>query len=93
VISIPRAQGAFTFEAGDTVPFAFAAWDGSRDERGGEKAVSTWYFLSLERPVARAAYLAPLVAFAGVLAAQAWGLRRLRRRHRAAGDEEPGAPQ
>lgn len=77
-ISIPRAQEGFSFERGMTVPLAFAVWDGTRLERGGEKAVSTWYFMSLEQPVGAALYWAPLMAAVGVAAAQMWGLRRLR---------------
>lgn len=87
VISLPRSQEEFVFEAGKTIPLAFAAWDGARKERGGEKAVSTWYFLSLEQPVGTAAYVSPLLAFVGAVAAQAWGLRFLRRKVRRAGDE------
>ena len=35
VIAIPRAQEEFTFARGQTIPVAFAAWDGARGERGG----------------------------------------------------------
>jgi hypothetical protein len=62
------------------VPIAFAAWDGARGERGGEKAVSTWYFLSLEKPIGTIAYVSPALAFLGAVAVQAWGLHWLRRR-------------
>jgi hypothetical protein len=86
VISFPRGQEQFVFESGQTVPLAFAAWDGAAGERGGEKAISTWYFLSLEQPVGNIAYVAPVLAFAGAVAAQAWGLRILRRKARRGGD-------
>ena len=78
VVSIPRDQGGFAFAPGMTLPFAFAAWDGARAERGGEKAVSTWYFLSLEQPVGNSLYWAPVVAAGAVLAAQWGGLKALR---------------
>lgn len=78
--SVPRAQEGFRFEQGQTVPVAFAAWDGASKERGGEKAVSTWYFLSLERSVGPLAYLSPLLVIGGVGLAQFAGLRFLRRR-------------
>jgi len=84
VISIPRAQDAFSFDRGKTFPVAFAAWNGEKMERGGEKSVSTWYFLSLEQPTGVATYLAPLAVIAGVFAAQVAGLRRLRGRSRSA---------
>lgn len=79
VITIPREQGGFTFVPGMTLPMAFAVWDGAKLHRGGEKAVSTWYFTSLEQPVGNALYWAPLLAVAGVAAAQIGGLRLLRR--------------
>ncbi|MCC7326792.1 MAG: hypothetical protein IT521_08330 [Burkholderiales bacterium] len=92
VVSIPRAQEQFTFARGQTVPVAFAAWDGAKSERGGEKAVSTWYFLSLEQPVGVFTYAAPLLAVAGVAAIELVGLRRLRARRTSHGaDEPPGA--
>ena len=85
VISVPRVQEQFAFELGLTFPLAFATWDGSNSERGGEKAVSTWYFLTLEQPPETIAYAGPALAFAGVLAAQTWALRLLRRKTRHAG--------
>lgn len=80
MIVIPRAQENFTFEAGKTLPVAFAAWNGAKHERGGEKAVSTWYFLSLEKPVGAMAYISPVIVVAGVTLAELAGLRWLRRR-------------
>lgn len=80
VLLVPRAQDRFGFQPGMTVPIAFAAWDGANRERGGEKAVSTWYFLSLEKPIGPLAYSSPVLAFLGAAALQAWGLRWLRRR-------------
>lgn len=80
VITIPRAQEQFTFARGQTVPVAFAAWDGAKSERGAEKAVSTWYFLSLEQPVGVFTYVAPLLAVAGAAAVELVGLRGLRAR-------------
>ena len=86
-ISIPRLQEMFSFEPGMTVPVAFAAWDGAKGERGGEKAISTWYFFSLEQPVGAQVYWGPALAFIGAVAAQAWGLRLLRRKDRHVGSE------
>ncbi len=80
VLTVPRAQDRFVFAAGMTVPIAFAAWDGIKRERGGEKAVSTWYFMSLEKPIGTLAYVSPALAFLGAVAVQAWALTRLRRR-------------
>lgn len=82
VISFPRAQERFAFERGKTIPVAFAAWDGARKERGGEKAVSTWYFLGLEEPIGAFSYVSPILMVAGAGLAQIAGLRYLRRRAR-----------
>ncbi|MCC6531633.1 MAG: hypothetical protein IT531_03720 [Burkholderiales bacterium] len=87
VVTIPRAQDAFSFERGKTFPIAFAAWNGAKQERGGEKSVSTWYFLSLEQPVGAATYAVPLLAAAGAAAVQLIALRSLR------GPRTPGASQ
>lgn len=88
VLIVPRVQDRFTFSPGMTIPVAFAAWDGAKHERGGEKAVSTWYFMSLEKPIGALAYVSPALAFLGVVAVQAWGLRWLRRRAVQSGDGE-----
>ena len=47
VISIPRNQAKFKFEEGASVPLALAVWDGSRDERNGQKAFSNWHDLRM----------------------------------------------
>lgn len=47
VISVPRRQEKFTFEEGVQVPLGFAVWDGSRDERNGQKAYSQWQNIQL----------------------------------------------
>lgn len=80
LISLPRKQDEFFFTPGMTLPFAFAAWDGGKGERGGEKAVSTWYFVSLERPVGSVVLWGPALALIGAAAAQAIGIRYLRRK-------------
>ena len=88
LVMVPRTQDRFAFAPGMTIPVAFAAWDGARRERGGEKAVSTWYFMSLEKPIGTLAYISPVLAFLGVAAVQAWSLRWLRRRAEQGGDRE-----
>jgi len=81
VITLPRDQDGFAFERGMTVPVAFAAWDGAARERGGEKGVSTWYFLSLEQPVnPLRMYLVPLLVIAAAAGLQFAALRRWRAR-------------
>ncbi|MFQ6030046.1 MAG: ethylbenzene dehydrogenase-related protein [Dehalococcoidia bacterium] len=51
-ISFPRRQEKFNFENSMTVPLAFAVWDGSRDERNGQKAYSQWQNMQVGAAVA-----------------------------------------
>ncbi|MEE9248159.1 MAG: ethylbenzene dehydrogenase-related protein [Dehalococcoidia bacterium] len=51
VVSVPREQGRFRFKAETLIPVAFAVWDGSRNERNGQKAYSVWSSLSLSKAV------------------------------------------
>ncbi|MBI4288018.1 MAG: hypothetical protein HY671_06290 [Chloroflexi bacterium] len=79
-LSIPRKQGQFEFAPGQTIPINFAAWDGGKNERGGEKGVSTWYFLSLEKPAGSSVFVLPLVAVAVVGLLEWLAIRGLRKR-------------
>lgn len=87
-ISIPRAQDRFVFDQKKTIPIAFAGWNGATGERGGEKSVSTWYFLALEQHTGLFTYLSPLAIVAGVAAVQLAGLRLLRRGGAGGPDEQ-----
>jgi mono/diheme cytochrome c family protein len=37
------------FQPGQKVPIAFAVWDGAKGDRNGQKAVTTWYTLQVEK--------------------------------------------
>ncbi len=58
----PLAAGGLDLRRG-LVPLALAVWDGGRDERGGNKALTGWKFLRLARYPLDEAYAAE----------QAWG--------------------
>lgn len=79
VLSIPRKQGQFEFAPGQTIPVNFAAWDGANKERGGEKGVSTWYFLSLEKQAGSSIFILPVVAIAVVGVLEWLATRALRK--------------
>ncbi len=42
------------FEVGKSYPMAFAAWDGANGERNGQKSVSQWVALSINKPLVTA---------------------------------------
>ncbi len=50
VVSLPRKQEKYTMQEGATLSVAFAAWDGSRNERDGQKAYSLWSNVALGQP-------------------------------------------
>ncbi|MBM3949259.1 MAG: hypothetical protein FJ312_08510 [SAR202 cluster bacterium] len=51
VFSFPRAQSKFRWGESETVPVGFAVWDGSRNERNGQKAFSDWQDMQLASPI------------------------------------------
>jgi len=53
------------FAEGELTPFAVAVWDGSRGERGGRKAISTWYYVALETETPIRLYIYPFLAWIG----------------------------
>ena len=50
LLSFPRKQDKYTMQEGTPFSVAFAAWDGSRNERDGQKAYSLWNSLTLGLP-------------------------------------------
>jgi len=42
-------KGALRFKAGDTIAIAFAVWDGAQKDRNGQKTVSIWNEILLEK--------------------------------------------
>ncbi|WP_435096654.1 ethylbenzene dehydrogenase-related protein [Halorubrum sp. N11] len=53
-------------DADEDVNAAFAVWEGSNDERSGQKAASEWYYLSLGPDEGGAPYETVLWALAGI---------------------------
>src|SRR4029077_16030129 len=50
------------FAVARPIPLAFFAWDGSSAERGTRMAVSTWYFLALDRPTPPGTFVSLVIA-------------------------------
>ena len=66
-------------EAGAFIPIAFTAWDGSNGEVGTRCAVSTWYYLLLEKPASNRPYFLGLVGALLTIAVQFAARRSARR--------------
>jgi hypothetical protein len=79
----PRTGERPAFRAGEPVPIAFYAWDGSNGETGKRAAIGSWYFLFLEQPATARVYIVPLARHAHHRAA--------RPRRRARGPTRAGA--
>ncbi len=67
------------FETGKLIPYALAVWDGSNDEIGGQKSISSWYYLTLEMTTPRSVYLYVLIAIIMGASIQFWVVARIRR--------------
>ncbi len=65
LVSVPRKQEKYAVQDGGTLNVAFAAWDGSRNERDGQKAYSLWSNISLGAAAAAAATPTPAKAGGG----------------------------
>ncbi|HYS59339.1 MAG TPA: hypothetical protein VEM27_02020, partial [Gemmatimonadales bacterium] len=61
-------------------PMAFFAWDGSSGEHGSRMAVSTWYFLALDRPTPPGVFISPVLAMLVTLTLGLVVVRRAQRR-------------
>jgi DMSO reductase family type II enzyme heme b subunit len=67
------------FETGKLIPYALAVWDGSNSEIGGQKSISSWYYLTLEMTTPRSVYLYVLIAIIMGASIQFWVVARVRR--------------
>jgi hypothetical protein len=52
-----------TFKEGSVVPVSFAVWNGAEAQRGGQKVLSTWYYVGLETEQKSTVYIYPIIAF------------------------------
>ncbi len=61
-LATPDTANELQFAIGQPIPIAFFAWDGSNGEHGARTAVSSWYFLALDRPTPPRVFVLPVVA-------------------------------
>jgi len=73
------AKGDIQFEIGKLIPIAFAVWDGSNSDVSGQKSVSSWYYVSLEKPVPKTVFVYVLIAIVMGASIEMWFVARLRR--------------
>jgi mono/diheme cytochrome c family protein len=79
-LATPDTANEVQLEAGRAIPVAFFAWDGSSGEHGSRMAVSTWYFLALDRPTPPGVFISPVLAMLVTLGLGLVVVRRAQRR-------------
>ena len=67
------------FETGKLIPYALAVWDGSNKEIGGQKSISSWYYLTLEVTTPKSVYFYVIIAIIMGASIQFWVIGRIRR--------------
>lgn len=72
-------KGSIQFPPERTVvQIAFSAVDGSNQEGGSKRGVTTWYNLLLEQPVGTKVYYVPVILFLLILGFEIWLMKRTR---------------
>ena len=79
-LATPDTANEVQLEPGRAIPMAFFAWDGSSGEHGSRMAVSTWYFLALDRPTPPGVFISPVLAMLVTLGLGLVVVRRAQRR-------------
>ncbi|HLB82454.1 MAG TPA: hypothetical protein VJJ54_05140, partial [Gemmatimonadales bacterium] len=79
-LATPDTANEVQLEAGRAIPVAFFGWDGSSGEHGSRMAVSTWYFLALDRPTPPSVFISPVLAMLVTLGLGLVVVRRAQRR-------------
>jgi hypothetical protein len=74
-----------TMPRGEAIPIAFVAQDGSSGETHHRGAISSWYFLHLDTPVAATVYTIPITVTVLTALLGVGIVARARRTHRATG--------
>ena len=67
------------FETGKLIPYALALWDGSNKEIGGQKSITSWYYLTLEITTPKSVYLYVIIAIIMATSILFWVIGRIRR--------------
>ncbi|MBI5901989.1 MAG: c-type cytochrome, partial [Deltaproteobacteria bacterium] len=68
------------FEEGRYFPIAFAAWDGSNQEKGSKHVMTTWYWLVMQPKTSGRVYLWPVVIALGIVGLELLWLKSARKK-------------
>jgi DMSO reductase family type II enzyme heme b subunit len=77
-------QKDIEFSAGEYIPIAFAAWDGSNSEQGSRHTMTTWYWLLLKPDTGATPAISAIVVILLLLAIQFWWVRSAAQAHKTA---------
>ena len=61
---------------GKYIPMVFFAWDGHNGDAGRKMAVSAFYYLVMEPPIPKEAYIYPILVAIGMVGIEGWVLTR-----------------
>ncbi|MBI5903594.1 MAG: hypothetical protein HZB84_08955, partial [Deltaproteobacteria bacterium] len=84
VMKRPLKTGApekdIQFEEGRYFPIAFAAWDGSNQEKGSKHVMTTWYWLVMQPKTSGLVYLWPVGVVLGIAGLELLWLKSARKK-------------
>jgi DMSO reductase family type II enzyme heme b subunit len=66
-LATPDTTNQLQLAVGRAIPLALFVWDGGSGEYDTRMAVSTWYFLALDRPTPPGTFISPVIAMAVTL--------------------------
>lgn len=66
-------------KVGQFIPIAFAAWDGSNEEKGSKHSLSTWYYILLEPPTPARVVTYPVFAIIATIVVEILIMNRIRK--------------
>ncbi len=85
VMKRPLKTGApdkdLQFEEGKYFPIAFAAWDGSNQEKGSKHVMTTWHWLIMQPKTSGWVYLWPVVIALGIVGLELLWLKSARKKN------------
>ena len=70
------------FVRGEFIPISFLAWDGDNNETGAKTAVSSWYYLTLEKSASAGIYLFTPLSVIIAIGVQFLARSQVRKRNR-----------